>query len=560
MDKRDPEWLQQITRFISRRAPARCAEFLDSRIDVAEKLKRLGFSGPLRLNAHRFVARIINSTQYAEWAAMLFPSRAPQLTPVAIQLLPAHERLFIVKFCLGAVQTTHGAHAVSNLVSYTKDPLWYVTRGAVPDGKRTWKLWRLVTQHRHLLSIKKTDHWFIIRALLATCPTPRLPPSGDTLCSRADELAIKIVLNPPTASLATTAVALARKIDPAKTTIANVLPTGAHAHLIFDVINPTTQPQTQPTFTHTGKVTELNVDFVLKTILLDNDNKVLLSTPHDLFWNQASFQSFANRVALFSTVIRGSTGVFRVTEGREGDAYGFCTSALVGLFDLHRNAFDAIRAFFELSKRVRIGDKAGLLWPMLWSTNHNNTQQTRCFALLIGPRTRSGGVFNPRMPLFNQRETNKMFAWYHDTVAAFATNPLAKIVTHLANTGEVYTEDIKRHIQLTHRFFVELHAEHPDIGPDRGVYGQLRVFPATVSRAIQAAQDVTVKNYLRQWFMPKFHSMTTAQLRHRLHICLKISLRAFILCLRRTSQPCPGAESVVHFPPELLSIVFSLCM
>ena len=547
MDRRDPEWLEEVARFISRGAPAQCAEFLDNRPDVAEQLKKFGFNGPLRHNAFGFVARLINSTKYAEWAALLFPLRAPHFTPVAIQMLPAHERVFLVKFCLGAAQQTPGAHAVSHLVSYTKDVLWYVTRGAVPDGKRTWKLWRLVTQHRHLLSIAKKDHWHIIRALLATCPLPQLPPSANALCSRADEFAVKVILDPPAASLTTVAVTLARKIDPDKVSVANIPPTGAHAHLVFDIIDPAGQEPQQATFKFTGRATDLNIKFVLKTIHLDNANGTLLSAPHDLFWNQASFRLYSNRVALFSEVIQRAPGVFRVTAGCDGDAYGFCMSALVGLFALHRNALEAIKTFFELSKRVRIGNRPNLLWPMLWST-HFSSARKKCFALLIGPRTRSGGVFNPHMPLFNNRELYRMFTWYHDTVAAFALNPAQKIVGHLANTGDVYTDDIKRQLQIMHRFLVALHTQHPDIGPNGGAYTRSNIFPAAIGRAIKSAQSCCVKAYLKQWFLPSFHRLSTAHLRHRLNKQAKLKLRMFVTCLGKKGP---------NVPAELLSIIFS---
>ena len=562
MSARDPPWLQQLKLFITQDAPAQCAEFLDRRPDVAAELKAFRFDGALRMSAFAFIALVINSPIYTQWAALLFPVRAPHFTPSAVQLLPASERLFIVKACLGAIDVAQGVQAVAHLISYTRDFTWYVHRGAVPDGKRSWRLWRLVTHHRHLLNIAKNDHWHIIRALLATCPEPFLPAGDNAILSKADELAIRVVLNSPTAELVPIAVELARKINPLKATVAHITPSGPHAHLGFDRLRSAqkTLKHQGSAFTFSGRAADLNVAFVRKVIKLDNENGTLLMPPEDLMWNRISFRSYADRVALFSSVAEGSKTVYRVTKGETGDAYRFCLCALVGLYELHGATLPSIKRFFELSKQVRIGcSRPDSVWRMLWSSNHKIKckpgKRKKCFGLLIGPRTHNGGLFNPHMPLFNRADMYNLFCWFHDTVAAFASSPFSRIVGHLSTTGSTYSNETKARIRMFHSFVVKLHTEHPDIGPNDGAYARTRLFSKAVHRAMYAtAATNDVKAYLRHWFLPNVRALPDIHLKHRLPNSTRAQIRTFVLALRRTA----ATKKVPFLPGEILSIILSL--
>lgn len=562
MSRPDPPWLVEIKGFIIKDAPAQCAEFMDKRPDLANKLKALQFDGALRLNAFEFIALVINSRIYAQWAALLFPVRAPHLTPAAAQLLPASERLLIVKHCLGLIKGGHGTHAVAHLVSYTRDFAWYVHRGAVPDGKRTWRLWRLITHHRHLVNIAKKDHWYILRALLATCPFAQLPPGKNALTAKADELALKVVLNPPNAELVGLAVELGRKISPRKIAVASILPSGSFSHLVFDALQMANVVTTDAAFTFTESIRSLNLQFVNQTIALDAKNKVLLVPPTDVLWNQRSFREYAQRIALFSLVARGTDQQYRITQGIGGETYGFCLSALVGLYELHGSAITAISHFIDLVYRLNIGDRRDTVGQMLWSCNYPNPstgkcgKRKKCFGLLIGPRTAKGGLFNPHNPLFSRPGVLNLFAWYHDVIDAFATSPFTRIVSHLATAGEALSDETKVHLRVFHRLLAKLHTTHPNIGPQDGAYGQPKLFSKAICKAIKSDTHETVKAYLAQWFLPNVSSLPIRHLQYRLTNSKRASVKAFVLFVqRRRQRPC--APGLPGLPPELVSIILS---
>ena len=536
--------LTQIERFISEDSPTQCAEYLDKNKQAGAALKTVGFDGKQKHRTFRFIAKVINSPSYAHWAALLFPHRAPKITPVAAQSLPATDRIQLVKTCLAAmapVAEEKTPCAIAHLVAYTKDLLWYTKRGPVPNGRRSWRVWRLLTQHPHLIGIGKKQQWHLIRALLATCPLQELPPSTNTLCLKADALAVGALLNPPSEELVEAAVQLALKVNRQLTYAANVNPGNNYAHLVFDCIEVANKglQDGRPSFVSHGQPRRLNGNFILRCIKKDHGNGCLLQCPQNFFEDRSTFTTHAHQIALFNATIKitrrcydvHSPTVFEI----ENEAYKFALGAIVGVYAWSKDTKTTISDFFDLSKRVRIGGR--LLWNLLWSLSYLGHGRNKCFAQTIGPRTANGGLFGPSMPLFNQNQLMRVFTWFHDISTTFASNPYTKIVGHFATLGSEREPPTQQSLGAAHRLIIDIHYRHPDIGPNKGVYSKPVMYKSNIVKAMQNCRDRGVHAYIKAYFLPNVTGqIPLGMLQHKVGFELRNRLQAFAMAAARNPQ------------------------
>jgi len=536
--------LTQIERFISEDSPTQCAEHLDKNTQAGAALKTIGFDSKHRHLTFRFIAKVINSPSYAHWAALLFPHRAPKITPVAAQSLPATDRLQLVKTCLAAmapIAQGKPSYAIAHLIAYTKDFSWYTKRGPVPNGRRSWRVWRLLTQHPHFVGIGKTQQWHFIRALLATCPLQELPPSTNILCLKADKMAVSALLNPPSKELAQAAVRLACKVNKQMTSAANVNPGNANAHIVFDCIEASNNcvENRQPSFVWSGQPKNINGQFILRCVDKDHSNGCLLQCPPNFLENRSIFTTYAHQIALFNTTIKRTTKCYNVAFSTvleiENEAYKFVLGAIVGLYAWSKDIKVTISDFFDLSKRVRIGGR--LLWNLLWGLNHLGHGRNKCFAQTIGPRTAHGGLFDPTMPLFNQNQLMHVFTWFHDISITFASNPYTKIVSHFSTLGSEREAPTQHALDAAHRFIIDIHHRHPDIGPNKGVYSKPLMYKSAITKAMQNCTDRGVYEYVKTYFLPNLNRKTSlTMLQHRVGFKLRKRLKTFAMAAARAPR------------------------